>query len=219
MAEREHGWADGPDARVLTGANAVTSVRTLAAVGLAVAAAGADTTDSALRLLVAALVTYWVGDMLDGAWARLRHEETRFGAVFDVVCDRACAFAFYVGVAWHLPGLVVPVAVYLLEFGVVDMVLSLAFVSWPLLSPNYFYLVDRTTWLWNWSKPAKAVNSSLFAVLLLVTENVWLCTAVAAALLVFKTGSLVRLVRLGIPVPGTAVADPEPGHLGAPHPR
>ena len=49
--------------------------------------------------------------------------------MLDVVCDRACALAFYVGVAWHLPELALPVAVYLLEFAVVDMVLSLAFVA------------------------------------------------------------------------------------------
>jgi len=196
-----HGWVTGPDARVVTGASVITVLRTLAAVGLGLAAGTADTTDSALSLLVLSLGVYWVGDVLDGAWARWFDAETRFGGVLDVVCDRACALVFYVGVAWHLPGLVVPVAVYLLEFAVLDMVLSLAFVSWPLISPNYFYLVDRTLWLWNWSKPAKAVNSAAFAVLLLVTESVWLCTAIAVALLALKVGSLVRLVRLGVPVP------------------
>ena len=155
----------------------------------------------AITLLVLSLAVYWVGDVLDGAWARWYDVETRFGGVLDVVCDRACALVFYVGVAWHLPGLMVPVGVYLLEFAVVDLILSLAFVSWPLISPNYFYLVDRTVWRWNWSKPAKAVNSAAFAVLLLGTQSVWLCTAVAVALLALKIGSLVRLVRLGVPVP------------------
>jgi CDP-diacylglycerol--glycerol-3-phosphate 3-phosphatidyltransferase len=199
-----HGWTTGPDGHVLTTATIITVTRTVASVALGLAAATADTTDAALRLLVACLVTYWIGDMLDGAWARWRDHETRFGGMLDVICDRACALVFYVGVGWHLPGLVVPVGVYLFEFAVVDMVLSLAFLSWPLLSPNYFYLVDRTLWRWNWSKTAKAVNSSAFAVLLLVTENVWLCTSVAAALLAVKVGSLVRLVRLGIPVPPMA---------------
>ena len=196
------GWAYAPDPRVLTAATVVTVVRTLAAVGLGLAAAAAADPDTALRLLIASLVTYWVGDMADGAIARWRDHETRFGAVLDIVCDRACAFCFYLGVVWHLPGLVLPVAVYVLEFAVVDTVLSLAFLAWPLLSPNYFDLVDRTIWRWNWSKPAKAVNSSAFAVLLLWTENVVLCTAIAGALLVLKTTSLVRLVRLGVPVPG-----------------
>ena len=203
-----HGWAVRPDGNVLTGASIITVVRTLAAVAIDLAATRAETTDDALRLLVASLVVYWVGDILDGAWARLRDHETRFGGVLDVVCDRACALVFYVGVVWHLPDLALPVGVYLVEFAVVDMVLSLAFVSWPLISPNYFYLVDRTLWRWNWSKPAKAVNSSAFAVLLLLTENVLLCTAIAGALLVLKVASLVRLVRLGVPVPAMAPAPP-----------
>ena len=214
MAEREHGWAYAPDARVLTGATVVTIVRTLVATVLAFLATRADTPDTTLRLLVASLAAYWAGDILDGAYARWRDQETRFGGMLDVVCDRACALAFYVGVAWHLPGLALPVAVYLLEFAVADMILSLAFVAWPLLSPNYFYLVDRTIWRWNWSKTAKALNSSLFAVVLLVTQNVWLCTAIALALMGLKVVSLARLVRLGIPLPGS-----HPAPLTAPPSR
>jgi CDP-diacylglycerol--glycerol-3-phosphate 3-phosphatidyltransferase len=68
-------------------------------------------------------------------------------------------------------------------------------------SPNYFYVIDRPLWLWNWSKRGKTVNSSLFAVLLLVTGWVWLGAAIAAALLVLKTVSLVRLARIGLPIP------------------
>lgn len=203
MAEREHGWAYAPDTRTLTGATVITLGRTLGAIGLAFLATRADTADTTRWLLVSSLATYWAGDIADGAFARWRDQETRFGGVLDVVCDRACALAFYVGVAWHLPGLALPVAVYLLEFAVADMVLSLAFVAWPLLSPNYFHLVDRTIWRWNWSKTAKALNSSVFAVVLLVTENVWLCITIALTLLALKIASLMRLVRLGIPVPGT----------------
>ncbi len=196
-----HGWARGPDPRVLTAATVITVLRTIGALGLGLAAAAVDDRDTALRLLIGSLATYWLGDMVDGAVARWRDHETRFGAVLDIVCDRACAFCFYLGVVWHLPGLVLPVAVYVLEFAVVDTVLSLAFLAWPLLSPNYFDLVDRTIWRWNWSRPAKAVNSAAFAVLLLWTENVVLCTAIAVALLTLKTASLVRLVRLGLPLP------------------
>ena len=39
------------------------------------------------------------------------------------------------------------------------MFLSLAFMAWPIRSPNYFYVVDRRIWLWNWSRPGKAANS------------------------------------------------------------
>jgi CDP-diacylglycerol--glycerol-3-phosphate 3-phosphatidyltransferase len=92
--------------------------------------------------------------------------------------------------------------VYLAEFMVVDCFLSLAFLAWPIRSPNYFYVVDRTTWLWNWSKPAKATNSAIFAVLLLTTGWTWVALAAASALLLAKSVSLVRLVRVGLPVPG-----------------
>ena len=82
--------------------------------------------------------------------------------------------------------------------------LSIAFLAWPLRSPNYFFVVDRPIWLWNWSKPAKAINSALFAVLLLVTGWMWVGLAVATALLVLKCVSLGRLMRIGLPVPGSA---------------
>jgi CDP-diacylglycerol---glycerol-3-phosphate 3-phosphatidyltransferase len=93
------------------------------------------------------------------------------------------------------------VLVYLAEFMVVDCFLSLAFLAWPLRSPNYFYVVDRPIWLWNWSKPAKAANSAIFAVLLLVTGWTWLALGIAVALLVLKVVSLGRLARIGLPIP------------------
>jgi CDP-diacylglycerol--glycerol-3-phosphate 3-phosphatidyltransferase len=93
------------------------------------------------------------------------------------------------------------VFVYLAEFMVVDCLLSLAFLAWPLRSPNYFYVVDRPLWLWNWSKPGKALNSSAFAVLLLITGSVWLGVLIAGGLLLLKGVWLVRLARIGLPVP------------------
>jgi CDP-diacylglycerol--glycerol-3-phosphate 3-phosphatidyltransferase len=183
--------------RLLTGATAITAVRTIASVVLAAVAAHQES----LTLLVVALVVYWVGDMLDGFVARARGCETRIGACLDILCDRFCAAAFYVGLMWLEPEFAPAVLVYLAEFMVVDCYLSMAFLAWPIRSPNYFFVVDRTLWLWNWSKPGKAMNSSFFAVLLLVTGWVWVGVAIATALLVMKTVSLVRLGRLGLPVP------------------
>ena len=130
-----------------------------------------------------------------------RRVRRRIGAVLDIMCDRLNAAAFYIGLAWLQPDLSPAIFVYLAEFMVVDFFLSIAFLAWPVRSPNYFFVVDRQLWLWNWSKPGKAVNSSLFAVLLLVTGWVWVGVAVATALLVMKSVSLVRLGRLGLPVP------------------
>lgn len=213
-AAAEHGWVHEPDPRVLTPATMITVVRTLAAVGIGLAAIAAPSYDAALPLLVASMATYLAGDMLDGVVARRWEHETRFGGVLDICCDRVCALVFYAGVVWHLPQMELPVAVYVLNFAVVDLVLSLAFTAWPLLSPNYFHLVDRTLWRWNWSRPAKAVNSSAFA-LLLLTYDVWLCIAAAAALLLAKLVSLTRLVGL---LRGTVPARPSAAEISGPAP-
>ena len=109
--------------------------------------------------------------------------------------------AFYVGLAWLEPHLVPAIFVYLAEFMVVDCFISLGFLAWPITSPNYFYVVDRGLWLRNWSHPGKALNSGLFAILLLVTGSMWLGLAIALALLAAKSYSLARLVRLGMPIP------------------
>jgi CDP-diacylglycerol---glycerol-3-phosphate 3-phosphatidyltransferase len=190
-------WTDVEAERVGTSATVVTGVRTVVAVTLA----GVAAHQGSLRLLIAALVVYWLGDMLDGFVARVRGCETRIGATLDILCDRFCAAAFYIGLMWLEPQFAPAVLVYLAEFMVVDCFLSLAFLAWPVRSPNYFFVIDRTLWLWNWSKPGKAVNSSLFAVLLLVTGWVWVGVAIATALLVMKSASLVRLGRIGLPVP------------------
>jgi CDP-diacylglycerol--glycerol-3-phosphate 3-phosphatidyltransferase len=190
-------WADPAAERLGTSATVITFVRTVISVVLAAQAAR----EESLTLLVVALVVYWAGDSLDGFVARIRGCETRIGAVLDILCDRFCAAAFYLGLVWLHHQYALPVFIYLAEFMVVDCFLSIAFLAWPVRSPNYFYVIDRTIWLWNWSKPAKAVNSSLFAVLLLVTHLAWLGAVIATALLVMKCVSLVRLGRIGLPVP------------------
>jgi len=75
------------------------------------------------------------------------------------------------------------------------------FFAWRSRSPNYFYVVDRTVYRMNWTHPAKAVNSALFAVFLLVTHLAWVGAVVASALLVWKVASLIRVARIGIPLP------------------
>ena len=190
-------YADPTQERLGTPANVITLVRTVAAVTTAGFAARQDS----LTLLLLALAIYWAGDMLDGLVARVLRCETRVGATLDILSDRFCAASFYIGLAYLAPALVFPVMVYLFEFMVVDCLLSLAFLAWPIRSPNYFYAVDRPLWLWNWSKPGKAANSAIFAVLLLVTQSVALGLGVAVSLLVLKVASLVRLMRLGLPLP------------------
>lgn len=199
--------ADASVERLGTAATAITFVRTVASLVLTLGAAYAES----LTLLVAGLVVYWVGDTLDGAWARRFDCETRLGGTLDMIADRLSCGCFYVGLVWLQPApyfgeepmrlVWLPVAVYLFEFMVVDMYLSLTSLAWPIRSPNYFYVVDRRIHRWNWSKLGKAANSGLFAVLLLLTGWVWVALAIAVGLLVLKCVSLKWLLELGIPVP------------------
>lgn len=193
---------------LLTPATVITAGRTVASLALSLLGAA----EQDLTLLVAGLLVYWVGDVLDGAVARWRGCETRIGAVLDILCDRLNCAGFYLGVCWIEPDAVIPVGIYLTSFMVVDTFLSLAFLAWPVRSPNYFHAVDERIWRWNWSKPAKAVNSAVFAVFLLVDQLWWVALAMALLLLGLKLVSLSWLMKLGLPVPG----DPLPADTSSP---
>lgn len=194
----EHPTHTDPAAeRLWTGATVITFVRTIASFALCLIGVWQEHE----VWLVVGLAVYWAGDSLDGFWARHFDCETRIGALMDILTDRLNCAAFYLGLAALEHEMILPVAVYLFEFLVIDFFLSLAFLAWPIRSPNYFYEVDRRLYRWNWSKPAKAVNSSLFGVMLIVTGWWWLGLIIAIALLVFKCVSLRWLLQLGLPVP------------------
>lgn len=181
----------------MTTATIVTFVRT--AITLVVGLLGAQ--QQSLTLLLWALGIYWFGDSIDGWIARVMNHETRIGATLDIMCDRLSAAVFYLGFAWYDPSMILPVGIYLAEFMVIDMFLSLAFLAWPLSSPNYFYAVDRRLWRWNWSRPGKTANSALFAIFMVWTREPLIAGAVACGLMALKLVSLGWLVRLGLPVP------------------
>jgi len=153
-----------------------------------------------LTWLVVGYFTYWFGDSLDGWVARRRDEESLSGAVFDIVCDRACSFLLAAAFMATYPGTIGPLAIYLIQFGVLDTMLTFSFLLWPwMLSPNYFYKVDRPIYVWNWSKPAKALNTGAVVVSLVVagqTGAQWLPYAVAVAVCVVKVVSSYRLVMI-----------------------
>ncbi|CAN5725311.1 hypothetical protein BH18ACT7_BH18ACT7_04710 [soil metagenome] len=180
---------------LLTLATALTVVRTLATVALGLVAIdqGSDV------LLGVALLVHWVGDIGDGLLARWRDEETVVGAVLDICADRLCVAMIYVGFVTTHPEFGLALAVYLVEFMLVDAVLSLWFLRWPISGPNYFARVDPLVWRWNWWPPAKAVNSAVPALLCVWLDLPWVALAAAAALLVVKCVCLVRVVPLPVP--------------------
>lgn len=174
-----------------TVANRITLARTVAAVALGALAS----TRHSLGLLAAAYAVYWVGDVLDGLVARRTGTETRQGAVLDILADRACCGTLATTYLALEPAAAPAITVFLLQFMVVDCVLSLGFLRWPILSPNHFALVDRRLHLWNWSAPAKAVNTS--ALVLVVATGAYDVALVLAVLqLALKAVSLLALTRL-----------------------
>lgn len=176
--------------------NRITLVRTV--IAMAVATYAFRTGD--LTWLVVGYFSYWFGDSLDGWVARRRNEESLSGAVFDIVCDRACSFLLAAAFMATYPDTIGPLAIYLIQFGVLDTMLTFSFLLWPwMLSPNYFYKVDRPIYLWNWSKPAKALNTAAVVISLVVagrTGAQWLPYTVAIAALVVKIVSSHRVIMI-----------------------
>jgi CDP-diacylglycerol--glycerol-3-phosphate 3-phosphatidyltransferase len=197
-----HGCWDGWREPLTTWPNLVTAVRVflaLALVGTAVA-----TGDS--RYLLAALATYLVLDMVDGIAARRLRQETRAGALFDVLADRASSMAVWVTWAALHPDVIAPVLVYALEFVVVDGLLSTLWLAWPVLSCNYVARVDPVVYRLNWSMPAKAANSGCLLLFVLLWPQPVLGVVGVGGILVVKLYCLARLHgQLPAPGPGCAV--------------
>ena len=200
------GCACADPGRRLNGPNLVTVVRTVASLVLVTTAA----LQHSWPLLLAAYLTYWVGDSADGCLARWRGQETRFGAVFDVVCDRvnctSCALVLLMFVPAPLP-----VAVFLFQFVVVDLPLTLLPMRWPVLSPNYFHLVDRLAYTLNWHVVAKVTNTTLLVLLLVLVPDQRVALLAAGIVLCLKVFSLVRVLRLPRPTAARHVAPPATG--------
>ncbi|UDY23788.1 CDP-alcohol phosphatidyltransferase family protein [Nocardioides sp. Kera G14] len=179
-----------------TWANLITLVRTVAAIVLGVVAIGQDS----VAMLAIAYGVYWVGDSADGNAARILKQETRFGATFDILSDRANSSLLLVGLLGMHHEFAWPLGIYFCQFMVIDLLLTLSFLYWPLVSPNHFYRVDRTVYTWNWSVPAKTANTTLLILLLLASDQwglpVWVVSVVAVLQLVVKVVSARRVYGL-----------------------
>jgi len=180
--------------------NAITIVRTVASVALAMA--GLAQGDQAL--LVIAYVVYIVGDVLDGLLARVLRQETRGGATFDIISDRVCAVPIFLGWVATEPGTALAVGIWLVGFAGVDLALSLGFRSWPLRGVGGFEFVDRALYRWNFTPVAKGLNSSVFIGLLVLLPTTIPAVIAAMFSLGIKSWSTVRLARLMEGAPGYA---------------
>jgi CDP-diacylglycerol--glycerol-3-phosphate 3-phosphatidyltransferase len=177
--------------QIRTVANTITIVRTVAAVVLGIAAL----VFRSPALLIAAYAVYWVGDMLDGWSARRLGQETRIGAVLDILSDRACTCVLAGAFLVLRPDVAVPMGVFLLQFMVLDCLLSLAFLGWPIKGPNDFHHVDRQVYRLNWSPPAKALNTSA-VVLAMLLGWVTVALVIAVGITLLKVWSARQVLTL-----------------------
>jgi CDP-diacylglycerol--glycerol-3-phosphate 3-phosphatidyltransferase len=198
-----HGCLGSPTEDVRTVASLVTLARTIGCLVAITLSIGTGR----IELLFLGLGVHWLGDVADGLVARRMHQETRAGAVLDIVCDRLCIALYYISYGHLHHEMLVPVAVFLFQFMVLDAHLSLSFLGWPLRSLNYFGLVDRVVYAWSWSAPGKALNGGALVVLMILTRSPQACTALALAVSLVKVWALVRVHRTGVPAPvGCAAA-------------
>jgi CDP-diacylglycerol--glycerol-3-phosphate 3-phosphatidyltransferase len=175
-----------------TWANLVTALRVV--IGFALFAIGWQT--GLLRFSLYALLVYWIGDLLDGWLARSLRQETLLGAQLDILADRILVILFYAAYAASRPQKAVAALVFLFEFAVLDTYLSNQFMRWPILSPNYFYVIDSETWRWLWSKPAKAFNCGLVTLLLIGLPWQWPALAVTIVLIGIRLRFAHRMLLL-----------------------
>lgn len=180
---------------VITAASAISLLRTAACLALVLVSIGTGQP----ALLFLGLAVHCAGDMADGFVARRWSRETRAGAVLDIVCDRLCISVYYVSYGHLHHEMLVPIGLFLFSFMVLDSQLSLAFLNWPLRSLNYFSVVDRGLYRWNWSPLGKGLNSGALVVLMLTTKSPVACIALALGITVVKVASLARLYRAGVP--------------------
>lgn len=140
---------------------------------------------------------HWFMDWLDGFIARSFKQETLLGAEMDIVADRLEIIIFYIIFLHFRPYLVLAAMLYLIDYAFVDFYLSYQFVKYKIISPNYFYKVDRIIYLLNYSPAGKFVNSSVVTLTLIFLPRLWPAAAVfACGLIGMKTYSVFRLFRL-----------------------
>jgi CDP-diacylglycerol--glycerol-3-phosphate 3-phosphatidyltransferase len=178
-----------------TWANIVTAIRLVA--GMAIFGYAAVTRNETWNFI--GLGVYWVLDVVDGFLARAFDQETRIGAQMDILADRVLVAFFYLNYVMLYPHLMIPVAMFLFQFMGIDHYLSNQFMRWPLKSPNYFHVVDRTIWLWNWSPIGKLVNSAVVTGVLVLSKNVIAGSLVCGAILAMKFWTAYRMHQLPPP--------------------
>lgn len=140
---------------------------------------------------------HWLGDVLDGFYARKFKQETILGAEIDIIADRVEILFFYVNFLYFHPSLFLPIAVYLINFAFIDFYLSYQFLKYDLISPLYFHKVDRKVYLLNFSHPGRFFNSTIVTLILIFLPQLQIAaTIIAFGLIGVKSYSIYLLNKM-----------------------
>lgn len=140
---------------------------------------------------------HYIGDMADGNWARFFKQETILGAEIDIIADRVEFLMFYSIFLVFNPELVVPVALFVVNFAFIDFYLSYQFPKFGLISINHFNRVDQIVYKLNFSFLAKPINTVVITFTLIFFPQFWVFAAVfAVGLMITKFYSIYRLFQL-----------------------
>ncbi len=148
-------------------ANIITCLRLIGSLCCFVVAA----VTSNYTLNIIGFLIHWIGDYIDGWYARRLKQETVFGAEIDLIADRLELIFFYVNFLHFRPYLYLPIVLYLIDYAFVDFYLSYQFNKFGIISPNYFFKVNQTVYFFNYSPGGKFVNSSVISILLIVLPH------------------------------------------------
>lgn len=139
---------------------------------------------------------HWIVDFIDGFYARKFKQETILGAELDIIADRVEILFFYINFLYFRPYLYLPVALYLIDYAFIDFYLSYQFIKYNIISPNYFYKVNKTVYLLNYSPGGKFSNSSIVTLLLIFLPQLnILVTIIVCILIGVKSYSIYLLHR------------------------
>ncbi len=142
-------------------------------------------------------LTHWLLDFVDGFYARKLKQETVLGAEIDIIADRFEILFFYIIFLHFRPQVYLPAAIYLIDYAFIDFYLSYQFLKFNIISPNYFYKVDKIIYLLNYSPGGKFSNSSIVTLALIFLPQFAPIIAVYAwGLIVVKSYSVFRLFKL-----------------------
>ena len=138
---------------------------------------------------------HWVGDVLDGIFARKFRQETILGAEIDIISDRLAITFFYINYLFFHPQLFLAVVIYLINYAFVDYYLSYQFLKYDIISPNYFYKVDKTVYVLNFSPLGKFCNSTVVTLILIFLPQLQIIAILFSCILIGVKTFSVHLLK------------------------